>query len=94
MKTEIGAYDAKRRLPDLLREVKLGKRFTITDRGEAIADLVPSEVARPADAGAAIERFLAFMRENPVASHGTSAKALIEEGRMLPDRQTTTAHNP
>ena len=66
MKTEIGAYDAKRRLPDLLREVKLGKRFTITDRGEAIADLVPSAVA----------------------SHGTSVKALIEEGRMLPDRQT------
>lgn len=28
MKTEIGAYDAKRRLPELLRDVRLGKRFT------------------------------------------------------------------
>lgn len=88
MKTEIGAYDAKRRLPELLHEVKRGKRFTITDRGKAIADLVPSEVARPADAGAAIDRFLEFMRENPIASHGTSVKALIEEGRILPARRT------
>jgi antitoxin (DNA-binding transcriptional repressor) of toxin-antitoxin stability system len=29
MKTEIGAYDAKTRLPELLRQVKAGvKRFT------------------------------------------------------------------
>ena len=81
MNTEIGAYDAKTRLSELLRQVRLGKRFTITNRGEAIADLVPSEFARPADAGAAIDRFLAFMRENPVAPHGASVKALIEEGR-------------
>ena len=88
MTTEISAYDARRRLLEVLRQVKLGKRFTITDRGEAIAVLVPSEVARPADAGAAIDRFLEFLRENPVASHGTSVKALIEEGRIPPARQT------
>jgi prevent-host-death family protein len=81
MKTEIGAYDAKRRLPELLRQVKLGKRFTITTNGEAIADLVPCEGPRPADAGAAIDRFLTFMRENAVAPHGTSVKALMEDGR-------------
>ena len=40
MKTEIGAYEAKTRLPELLRAVKAGKRFTITNRGQAIADLV------------------------------------------------------
>ena len=39
MKTEIGACDAKTRLPELLRQVKAGKRFTITNRGAAIADL-------------------------------------------------------
>jgi antitoxin (DNA-binding transcriptional repressor) of toxin-antitoxin stability system len=84
MKTEIGACDARTRLPELLRQVKLGKRFTITDRGEAIADLVPSEVTHAPDAAAAINRFLAFMRENPVAPHGTSVKALIDEGRERP----------
>jgi prevent-host-death family protein len=79
--TEIGAYDAKTRLPELLRQVKAGNRFTITNRGEAIADLVPSEAARPADAGAAIDRFLAFMRANPIAARNIDVKTLIEEGR-------------
>jgi prevent-host-death family protein len=81
MKTEIGAYDAKTRLPELLRQVKAGKRFTITNRGEAIADLVPSEAARTVDAGVAIDRFLAFMRDNPVVARNADVKALIEEGR-------------
>jgi prevent-host-death family protein len=82
MKTEIGAYDAKTRLPELLREVKAGKRFTITNRGEAIADLVPSETTRTPDARAAIEKFQAFMRDNPVKrQRQVSIKALIEAGR-------------
>lgn len=82
MKTEIGAYDAKTRLPELLRQVKGGKRFTITNRGEAIADLVPSSAAHALDARAAIEKFRAFMQDNPVKPQRTRmVKALIEEGR-------------
>ncbi len=42
MKIEIGSYEAKTKLPELLRQVKTGKSFTITNRGKAIADLVPS----------------------------------------------------
>jgi prevent-host-death family protein len=80
MKTEIGAYEAKTKLPELLREVKAGKRFTITNRGEAIADLVPSERAAPKDKSAAVEKFKAFMRENPVRGV-VDVKELIEEGR-------------
>lgn len=81
MKTEIGAYEAKTHLPELLRQVKAGKRFTITHRGEAIADLVPAEAARPTNAAAAIERFRAFMRENPVTAGNVNVRDLIEEGR-------------
>jgi prevent-host-death family protein len=33
MKIEIGACEARTRLPELLRQVKAGKRFTITNRG-------------------------------------------------------------
>ena len=47
-------YEAKTKLPELLRQVKAGKQFTITNRGEAIADLVPSESAKPKDKSAAI----------------------------------------
>jgi len=81
MKTEIGAYEAKTHLPELLRQVKAGKRFTITHRGEAIADLVPAETARPTDAAAAIERFQAFMRANPVVASDINVRELIDEGR-------------
>jgi prevent-host-death family protein len=82
MKTEIGAYDAKTRLPELLRQVRDGKRFTITNRGEAIADLVPCETTRPVDTAAAIAKFRAYLQDNPVKTRGrVDIKALIREGR-------------
>ena len=81
MKTEIGAYEAKTKLPELLRQVRAGKRFTITNRGEAIADLVPSEYAKPKDKSAAVEKFKAFMRNNPVRTVA-NVKDLIAEGRQ------------
>lgn len=80
MKTEIGAYEAKTRLPELLRQVRQGKRFTITNRGVAIADLVPSESVQPKDKAAAVEKFKAFMRQNPVRG-AVNVRELIEEGR-------------
>jgi prevent-host-death family protein len=80
MKTEIGAYEAKTRLPELLRQVKAGRSFTITNRGEAVADLVPSETARPKDKPAAVAKFKAFMRENPVRG-AASVREWIAAGR-------------
>ena len=41
MKIEVSSYEAKTKLPELLRQVRNGKSFTITNRMEAIADLVP-----------------------------------------------------
>lgn len=79
MRIEIGSYEAKTKLPELLRQVKTGKSFTITNRGKAIADLVPSQGARPKDKVAAAEKLKAFMLAEPV--RGVDLKALIEEGR-------------
>lgn len=79
MKTEIGSYEAKTKLPELLREVKAGKSFTITNRGKAIADLVPSAGARKEDMATAVEKLKAFMRTDPV--RGINIKELIEDGR-------------
>ncbi len=79
MKTEIGSYEAKTKLPELLRQVKSGKSFTITNRGEAVADLVPSVSARFKDKVAAAERLKAFMLADPV--RGVDIKKLIAEGR-------------
>jgi prevent-host-death family protein len=80
MKTEIGAYEAKTRLPELLRAVKAGQRFTITNRGQAIADLVPSEDIGASNPRAAIERFQTFIKANPVKGRAR-IRALITEGR-------------
>jgi prevent-host-death family protein len=77
---EIGAYEAKTRLPELLRQVKAGRRFTITNRGEAIADLVPSEAGRTRNHKAVIEKFQKFIDANPVRGR-VNVRELIEEGR-------------
>jgi prevent-host-death family protein len=79
MKIEIGSYEAKTKLPELLRQVKTGKEFTITNRGEAIADLVPSLGDKRKDKVSAAEKLKAFMLSDPVK--GVNIKELIEEGR-------------
>ena len=80
MKREIGAYEAKTKLPELLRQVLAGKRFTITHRGKPIAELGPPAAAPRADAKAAIEAFQAYRRAHPLRRK-VDIKALIEEGR-------------
>jgi len=79
MKIEIGSYEAKTKLPELLRQVKTGKSFTITNHGKAIADLVPSVSVKAKDKVAAAEKLKAFMRADPV--RGVNIKDLIDEGR-------------
>ena len=79
MKIEIGSYEAKTKLPELLRQVKAGKSFTITNRGKAIADLVPSAGVKVKDRVATVKKIKAFMLENPV--RGADIKSLVEEGR-------------
>lgn len=66
MKIEIGSYEAKTKLPELLRQVKTGKSFTITNRREAVANLVPSAGVKAKDKVAAAEKLKAFMLVDPV----------------------------
>ncbi|MDE3022766.1 MAG: type II toxin-antitoxin system prevent-host-death family antitoxin [Pseudomonadota bacterium] len=78
--TEIGAYDAKTRLPELLRNVQSGQRFTITHRGEPVADLVPVGASEKDTAKLAAAKMKTFM-ESHVAIPGVDIKSLVEEGR-------------
>lgn len=80
MNIEVGSYEAKTKLPELLRGVQLGKRYTITLRGEAVADLVPPQGDKLADAVAAVDDMRAFMQSRQPVS-GLDLKALIGEGR-------------
>jgi len=80
MDTEIGTYEAKTRLPELLRKVRSGQRFIITVRGEPVARLVPMPPAGQFDAAEAIEGYLAFLAAHPVRTR-VDIKSLVEEGR-------------
>jgi antitoxin (DNA-binding transcriptional repressor) of toxin-antitoxin stability system len=80
MNIEPGSYEAKTKLPELLRGIRAGNRYTITLRGEAVADLVPAEENKHPDAVMAVDEMLAFMQSRKPAS-GISIRALIDEGR-------------
>ena len=80
MNIEVGSYEAKTKLPELLRGVQAGNRYTITLRGEAVAALVPADEDKYPDAAAVVDDMLSFMRSRrPVGS--VDLKALIDEGR-------------
>lgn len=59
---EIGAYEAKTTLPELLRKVQQGQRFTITNRGLPVAELIPFEADRAASGMAAAENMIRLMK--------------------------------
>ncbi len=58
MQEEIGSYEAKTNLPEILRRVDSGESFTITNRGRPVADIVPSRAGRRLKAQTAIENIL------------------------------------
>lgn len=80
MNIEVGSYEAKTKLPELLRGTQAGHRYTITLRGEAVADLVPAKDNKLVDAMTAVDEMLSFMQaRKPVGV--VDLKALINEGR-------------
>lgn len=80
MNIEIGSYEAKTKLPELLRGIQAGNRYTITLRGEAIADLVPAVSNKNADSVAAVDQMQQFILDAQQNRH-VDIKALIDEGR-------------
>ena len=79
MYIEIGAFDAKAKLSELLRAVKRGQRYTITLRGVPIADLIPSESAVFYNTQIAVERMHNIKKVRGVSNK--MIKEWIIEGR-------------
>lgn len=79
--TEVGTFDAKNRLSELLDRVENGEEVTITRYGKPVARLVAPvlEEERRARARAAAER-IREMRKG-VTLGGITIKELVEEGR-------------
>ena len=80
MSIKVGSYEAKTKLPELLRGVQAGNHYTITLRGEAVAELVPAHFGTSPDKGASVDDMLAFMK-NRKSLASINLKALINEGR-------------
>lgn len=75
----IGSYEAKTRLPELLRQVEQGEQFTITRRGVPIARIVGMEDTVE-ERRAIIERMKAA-RERRTAVPVVELLAARDEGR-------------
>lgn len=79
VKIKIGSYEAKTKLPEILRNVKAGQSYTITNRGEDVAELIPSLNISKKNKDLAVEKIKALMLNNPV--RGVNIKDIISEGR-------------
>jgi antitoxin (DNA-binding transcriptional repressor) of toxin-antitoxin stability system len=78
MPTEIGAFEAKTKFSELLRKVKQGESFTITIRGQIVAELKPPTPAIKPVPQDVIDR---LMHPKIHGISGDEILAAIREGR-------------
>jgi prevent-host-death family protein len=76
---EIGVFEAKTHLSELLERVAAGEEFTITRRGRAVARLVPAAGARASDVVDAIRELQSFATGRRLGKGGW--KSLRDTGR-------------
>ena len=75
---EIGAYEAKTHLPQILEKVKKGEQFIITKHGVPIAMLTPAEPVKKKDLKAVIEELKGFNKG--YTTGGMAIKEMIKKG--------------
>jgi len=79
---EIGTFEAKNRLSELLEQVQKGQRVYITRRGKRVALLTSVDDEAEATSGDATDMLERFRRFRKAAKPGRSSlRELVEEGR-------------
>jgi prevent-host-death family protein len=78
---EVGAFEAKTRLGQLLDWVEAGEEVVITRRGKVVARMVPPNIAFDRERGRRAAERIREMRKG-VTLGGLSIKDLIGEGRL------------
>ena len=75
--SQVGAYEAKTHLPQLLEKVALGERITITKHGRCVA------VLQPVEGGSSVNHAIDAIKEfrQGKCLQADSIKSMIEEGR-------------
>lgn len=78
----VGSFEAKTHLAQLLERVARGEEFTITKHGKPVARLVPTLGAKPQpDVRAAVEAMKQFRKGRTLS--GLNIREMIEEGRRF-----------
>lgn len=77
---QVGAFEAKNRLGQLLDRVEAGEEIVITRRGKVVARLVPPSMAFDRERGRRAAQRIREMRKG-VTLGGLAMKDLISEGR-------------
>ena len=77
--SEIGAFEAKTHLPQLLQRVQAGERFVITRHNRPVAELIPFRPRDTAKVRSAIDDLKAFQETHSLG--GLSVRRLMEEAR-------------
>jgi prevent-host-death family protein len=78
---EVGAFEAKNRLGQLLDWVEAGEEVVITRRGKVVARLVPPSTTLDRERGQRAAQRIREMRKG-VTLGGLAIKDLISEGRL------------
>ena len=76
---EIGAFEAKTQLSQLLQRVQAGERFVITRRSHPVAELIPFNPHGAEKVREAVEGLQAFQATHRL--EGLPVRDVIEEGR-------------
>lgn len=77
--SEIGAFEAKTRLPQLLQRVEAGERFVITRHGRPVAELVPFRLRDCGRVQNAIDALKKFQRTHSL--EGIPVRRLVKDAR-------------
>jgi prevent-host-death family protein len=80
--TEVGSFEAKTHLPQLLERVAKGEKIVITKRGKPVAMLVPPPAESRRDVKAVVKAMLEFRdKQGPILGDDVTIRDLVEEGR-------------
>ncbi len=77
--SEIGVFEARTRLPRLLRRVEAGEGFIITRHGHPVAELIPFRQHDAARVRSAIDSLKAFQETHSLG--GVPVRRIVEEAR-------------
>ena len=77
--SEVGAFEAKTRLPQLLQRVEAGERFVITRHSRPVAELIPFQSRSSGKVRSAIDALKEFQKTHSL--DGLSVQAIVKEAR-------------